>query len=387
MSDTFETVTKQGYFQRISKSIGGVFFGIILFLASFGVLFWNEGRADYSKIAETSVPVQAESQPEAQMQGKFVSTTGKLTTDETIGDQMFLIPGNYLSLHRNSEMYAWEETSHSETQKNVGGSETTKTTYTYNKKWTSSPSSSSSFKKPQGHENPPKTINSETFKANNGKLGVFEVNVKSLDLPGTENLTITKEMIFPEVFNQGINLVSGYLYKGSGSLENPQIGDIRISYNALKSGVDGTIFAKIDGNKLVSFTNKDNKSMFRMLTGDRESAIQQLKTEHKIWTWVLRGAGFIMMLAGLSMIFAPISVVLDFIPIFGSISRGLIGFVIFIVSFILSGLTILISILVHNIIYLIIFGGILFIGILIILGIVGVLVLKNKDKLVAGKQS
>jgi len=87
------------------------------------------------------------------------------------------------------------------------------------------------------------------------------------------------------------------------------------------------------------------------------------------------------------MIFAPISVVLDFIPIFGSISRGLIGFVIFIVSFILSGLTILISILVHNIIYLIIFGGILFIGILIILGIVGVLVLKNKDKLVAGKQS
>ena len=46
-------------------------------------------------------------------------------------------------------MYQWKEESHSESQDNLGGSETTTTTYPYDKIWSDSPIDSSYFKKPE----------------------------------------------------------------------------------------------------------------------------------------------------------------------------------------------------------------------------------------------
>ena len=44
-ADTFTEVTDQSWFSRIGGSIKGVLVGLILFVAAFPVLFWNEGRA------------------------------------------------------------------------------------------------------------------------------------------------------------------------------------------------------------------------------------------------------------------------------------------------------------------------------------------------------
>ncbi|MFO0002102.1 MAG: hypothetical protein ACK559_13305, partial [bacterium] len=57
MSDQYREVETVGYFTRLKNSIFGIFLGIVLFVASFGVLYWNEGRVDLSKVAQTSVEI------------------------------------------------------------------------------------------------------------------------------------------------------------------------------------------------------------------------------------------------------------------------------------------------------------------------------------------
>ncbi|PIR76337.1 MAG: hypothetical protein COU32_02535, partial [Candidatus Magasanikbacteria bacterium CG10_big_fil_rev_8_21_14_0_10_42_10] len=53
-------------------------------------------------------------------------------------------------------MYAWVEESNSTTETKLGGSQETKTTYTYTKKWVDSVPNSSNFKVKEGHINPSK---------------------------------------------------------------------------------------------------------------------------------------------------------------------------------------------------------------------------------------
>ena len=105
MSDRVVRTEKIGYFQRLRNSIGGIVFGIVLFLASFAVLFWNEGRVDLSRVAKTSTEIAATGSPTASV-GDFVSVTGNITSPEQLGDSPYLAPGNYISLSRTAEMFA-----------------------------------------------------------------------------------------------------------------------------------------------------------------------------------------------------------------------------------------------------------------------------------------
>ena len=57
MQDQFTEVTTKGWGSRILNSIKGVLVGFLMFIVSFGVLYWNEGRIDVSKIAETSIEI------------------------------------------------------------------------------------------------------------------------------------------------------------------------------------------------------------------------------------------------------------------------------------------------------------------------------------------
>ena len=132
MSDQFTEVETIGYFQRIKDSLGGVIFGILLFLASFILLYWNEGRLDLSQVAKTAIEIPALAPPPVEI-GSFVSVTGTLTSEEPLGGDLFLAPGDYIALKRQSEMYAWEEDSKTTTDKNLGGSETKRRTYQGNR--------------------------------------------------------------------------------------------------------------------------------------------------------------------------------------------------------------------------------------------------------------
>ncbi len=155
----------------------------------------------------------------------------------------------------------------------------------------------------------------------------------------------------PDSFNK---VSDTFLFRGTGTLESPQVGDVRVSFRALLPDTTVTLFGTLRDGEVQAY-EKDDVKFFRALNGSREQAIETLATEDKIRAWGLRILGFLMMWFGLGLFFGPINAVLDVVPFLGSAGRFLIGLVMFPVALVLSTFTILASIIFHNTVLLIIF--------------------------------
>ena len=356
MPDSFSETTTTGYGSRIVNSIKGVVIGLILFVVSFGLLYWNEGRVDLSNIAKTATEIiSATVSTDTSLAGKLISTSGGVNSDQVIGDNLFLNPDKFIAAEREVEMYSWIEKSESHRKTNTGGSDTTETTYTYSKNWTENPKSSSNFKHPEGHENPQKSLDSYTNKVTTATIGAYNFDPQSVTLPNFSQLPLNSQNV---TLSDGATLANdSYLFirkSTDGTFDSPQIGDLRISYHVLRLDFDGTIFGKLSGSKIDPYFDQDGNNLYRLFIGTRDQAISTLHTEYTTLLWILRLVGFLLMWFGLSALFGPISVLLDFLPIFGAISRSVIGIATFLVAFVLTIVTILVSMIAHSLIALII---------------------------------
>jgi len=349
MIDEFAEVRETGFGQNIISSIKGVVVGLILFLASFVVLWLNEGRVDMSKVAQASIPVNADTVDHA-ANGSFVSVTGKMETEETLGDPQFLKAGPYIALSRKAEMYAWVEHKSTKSRKKVGGGKTSETTYSYKKEWTDHPDDSSSFKHQEGHGNLSPSVRNQTFRVREATLGAYSIDPQSMKMPRSSPVSITKASFVP---SEKARLEGGHIFIGNGTMQSPVVGDVRISYSAVKPDTAATLFGTLTADKIGPYYYKGKKEFYRAIEGPRETAIAKLASEHRIITWVLRGVGFLMMWIGLSLFFGPINAVLDFIPMLGGLGRSVIGLAMFVVAMALSLLTMLVSLLAHNVLLLI----------------------------------
>ncbi|MCK9186272.1 TMEM43 family protein [Candidatus Gracilibacteria bacterium] len=360
----YTQVTTKGYFSRIGDAFKGIVFGLILFLGSFAVIYYNEGKVDVSTIAQTATKISAES-VDTTAEGKLVSVTGTVVSTEKLGDSMFLKPADYLAVSRNVEMYAWVEKSQSKSDTNMGGSETTTTTYTYAMEWTSVPQSSAQFKEAAGHTNPEMTIKGESFRVKSAKIGAYEIaDVSKIELPNYEKLTLKQEDLN---LSKGV-FENGVVYVGKGNSAAPQVGDLRVSYSAVNNNLNGTAFGKIENGKLVTYVDQEKEeSLYRLFDGTFDEAIKQMHGEYTTWLWILRLVGFLMMWIGLSSLFAPISVFLDVVPMLGSISRGAVGLLTFIVSLVLSAIAIIVSMLVQSLVAMIVVAVVGIIAFIVVL--------------------
>ncbi|MBI5805839.1 TMEM43 family protein [candidate division TA06 bacterium] len=363
MADQFTETVTTGWGKRIMNSFMGVLIGILLFFFSFVVLWKTEGRTNYAKIAGKAVALSTQS-VDQNGQDQLVSATGALETPDSVGDPEFLRPGSYIMLQRTVEMYAWRERSSSKSEKKMGGSETTTTTYTYEKEWTSNPENSAEFKKPEGHANPGLDIAEKEFYASQAKLGAYELDIQNMQLPDAPKLEIGQNDLSPEM-PDSFKLSQGYLFKGKGTLSEPEVGDIRLSFGAIASGKKVTVFGKLIGGAIEPYMIKGETKFYRAMAGTRDEAIAQLKAEYKMTGWIGRIIGFLMMWIGMLMLLGPLHTVLDVLPFLGTASRFVVGLMTFPIALVLSLVTIIVSMIAHNIIALVIVlalvaGGILF---------------------------
>ncbi|PKL36434.1 hypothetical protein CVV38_00820 [Candidatus Peregrinibacteria bacterium HGW-Peregrinibacteria-1] len=427
MADQVVQVTKTGYGSRLMGSIKGIGFGLLLFLASFFVLFSNEGTDSKSEILVTSQEIVADSVGN-EGDGAFVRLAGKLETSDSIGDGLFLNPGNYLVVDRKVEMYGWKEVSSSKTETKLGGSQETTTTYSYEKEWSSSPASSSSFNNSAGHENPSMRYAASTSKASSARVGAYDVDTSSLAMPSASALSLADGMVDLSSVN-GAYVEGNYVYvpvsggsvsssetvtsstttnffeddvaeendffgeevdaenendffgetttvvtSGRNVATSPEVGDLRITYSVLNSGVDGTLFGKKEGAMIKPYvaTEFDNENIYRFYNTSFEGALGAEDSAHGMKVWILRLVGFLMMWTGLSMVLAPLSVLLDIIPFLGAVSRGFVGMITFITALVLSIVTILVSMLLHSMVAMVV-------AVVVVLGLMFVVV-KNKGK-------
>jgi len=354
MSDQFTETKTTGWGSRIANSVTGVLVGLLLFLGSFVVLYLNEGRDNLSEVAKTAIEISANTQSPIENNHILVSATASFQSNTKIGDA-YLKADNYIGINRMAEMYAWEEIVESKSTSNTGGSETTETTYTYQKAWKSNPTESSKFKYKEGHKNPEMSVKHNFLRAPQATLGIYDLDLLQLNLPTYTTINLTSENV---ILQHGLQLSnSDYLFKGNGSLSEPEIGDIRVSYKGLRSPVQtATVFGKLDieNSKITPYYTDSNSKLYRVFQSNRDTAISTLTSEYKFEIWTVRALGLLLMWIGLVSIARPMSIFLDVVPTLGSLSKNMFSLILFVVALILSIITILVSMILHNLLALIV---------------------------------
>lgn len=338
MSDSFTEVTNQSWLSRIGSSIKGILFGLLFFIAAFPFLFWNEGRAidtqrSLEEGASAVVSIKAET-VSASNEGKLVHIVGKAETAEKLSDQEFNVSAQAISLSRDVLIYQWYEKEESKTEKNTGGSSTTKTTYSYSKKWLDHLVSSSSFQYPDKHQNPTNMpYDNQNWYANKVMVGAFELNPSLIkDIRSSQNIVLTKQNI-PS--NDKASLYNNEIYIGDPN--TLEIGDMRISFSQVLAQTV-SIVATQNQQTFVPFVSSNGRSI-QLLEEGAVSAKEMFAHElskNTLLTWGLRLLGFFIMASGLAMILKPLSVLADVIPFIGNILEAGSWFIASMVSLIFS---------------------------------------------------
>ena len=394
MPDKFTEITRVGLGGRLKESFMGVILGALMFFGSFVLLWVNEGRVNLAKVAQTAIEINA-TQVDSSAEGKLISVSSKIATPETLGDPEYLKPGDYVKLVRIVEMFAWKEQVSERTEKKVGGSEIRTKTYKYKKGWTGHPADSKSFKHSEGHENPPVTVHKKTFVVQSAKVGAYSIDPKVITFPIAKSLALSDENVILEKNESLSKGKRDYIFKGKGSLQEPEVGDVRISFRSVKSGIEVTAFGKLKGeaiapffygkagsleslesdddsngsvgrltvnDKEISLPSFFGKKLHRVLRGDRDEAIATLAAEHKFISWMLRIVGFFMMWIGMMLLSGPLTTLLSVLPFLGSLGSFLVSIITLPIAIVLSSITIILSMIFHSIVALLIIFGLLLLG-------------------------
>ena len=336
-----------GFLQRIAESIKGVVVGLVLFIASFVVLYVNEGVPKLVKIIDNAAEIfDGENSAEG-----VVTYTGIVTTDSPVGgDGAYITGGNFLSLQRKVEVFSWIEITETRSQTELGGSEVQTTEYRYIKDWTENPVDSSLFRTSEGHENLPKQIDSYNAFASNVNIGSYPISrVREIGLHNYRPISFNEvEVLDGEVFNEKLFITR----EEGGTPLNPEIGDYRISYEVIRLNTEMTFVGALRGGELRAHSR--TPKAFELFDGDREDAYVKADEEDTLRIWQFRILGFVLMTAGLILLIKPFVVLLSVVPIFGTVSMAVVSVVAILISMIMTIVTILVSIIAHNILALII---------------------------------
>ena len=125
---------------------------------------------------------------------------------------------------------------------------------------------------------------------------------------------------------------------------SPQVGDVRISYGVVKPD-NVSLVAVQTASTFAPYQAKAGDAILLVQTGmhTAQEMFKIAQEQNAVLTWILRGAGFFVMFLGLFLIFKPIAVVADVVPLFGTALSAGIGAFAFLGAAVLSFLTIAIA--------------------------------------------
>ncbi|HEY6322025.1 MAG TPA: TMEM43 family protein, partial [Thermoanaerobaculia bacterium] len=226
-----------------------------------------------------------------------------------------------IKLIRKVEMYQWQEKQKSETRKKLGGGTETVTTYTYDKAWLPTIANSSSFREPNGHQNPDSMpIPSATTLADPVHLGAFKLSQEQLGkLDETEPLRVDQPPTGPlaQDSRSALKLADSGYYRGADPTA-PQVGDVRIHFEIVNPKTVSTVGVQT-GDTFAAYHARAGGTVLLVDAGTHQAAemFKAAQSANQTLTWVLRAVGWLLMFFGLLLIFKPISTLGDVVPLVG----------------------------------------------------------------------
>lgn len=326
---SYTETTTTSWFTRLKNGVIAIFIGILLVIGSVILLFWNEGRAitTYRALVEGAGLVISVSSaaPDVANDSKLVHISGTVAPQGTVADEDFSIAAEgAVGLTRTVEMYQWVQEEETKTEKNLGGSETTTTTYTYKKEWKDGRVASEDFKKPDGHDNPEMAISGSQIVVPEAKVGGFTLTGEQVAPLGKESavrLSDDNVAAFADYLGADYNVEAknGGIYVGNNPA-SPQVGDLRITYSRADLK-DASFVGMQQGERIGNYTTTNGREIFLSAAGTVTAAdmFKDAQSENTIITWLVRAGGILLMFIGFSMAFSLLSVIGDVIPFVGSI--------------------------------------------------------------------
>ena len=316
--------------KKIGQSFSGVIIGFILVVVGIGILWWNEGNnvknIQATKEMDKKVIDITSDKINPKNEGKLIATSGKLQNDEELSDDIFNVKVTTPIMKRIVEVYQWKEESDTDDNGN--------TTYRYEKTWSDEIIDSAEFHE-TGHENLNyKKYENEVFTSNNVKVGAFTLSSNQVESLSTKAYygNFNEETIS----NLGFTTFNSYITT-SKDMNNPEIGDIRISFK-YNNSKEISVLAVQKGNSFVNFVSKSGKTVNKIMEGNHSGAemINEIKSGNKMMKWAFRLAGAVLIIAGIAAILGPISTITSVVPIVGGIVGGAIGILSFVLGLALS---------------------------------------------------
>lgn len=340
MKDTYTETSHMTYREGIKNSLIAIPIGIILFIASFVLLWWNEGNSvrllnasDF--INKNAIPVTSNHINHAN-DTKLIATNGSAYTDETLSDSMVTVK-DALRLIRTVEMYQWVEKERSGERRTFGGSTTKTVTYSYEKKWDKIEHNSDNFRQ-SGYNNPKFVIRSKSVDATKARFGDFILNDDQISrISNYRNIDVLSPL-------QGYSIIDNYYYKGK-NYSMPEIGDIRISYKYVPNGSNISIIGQQYENNTLGEMFTKNGALYIQYDGTYtlNEMLEKFKQSNALHTYILRFVGFLIMLLGLKLLTNPILMIARYIPFLSDIADVFSFGMVMVIALILSLLTISIA--------------------------------------------
>ena len=350
--------TTESWTSRLGGAVKGVVAGLALFILGFPVLFWNEGNSVKTAKAldegeGACVPVESIAKVDPEMEGRLVHMTGRADTQDVLTDEQFGVSATAIALNRKTEMFQWRENSETTEKKNLGGSVTRTTTYTYEKVWSETVIHSSGFKE-AGHDNPGIVEFPSVEKlAANVSFGAFRLNERQIARIGSD-----QAYAFPTDFvcrvsrvqRQGNVILVPNKATRDNALNNrdvaaePRIGDMRVTFTVVRPH-DISIVAKQRGDTFAAYLAKTKKKVDLIQDGvvDCAEMFEDARDANTLFTWLVRLGGLLIMYIGLSMVLKPLSVLGDVLPILGTVIGWGAGLVAGVVAFVCALVTIAVA--------------------------------------------
>ena len=374
-----------GYGTRVGNSFKAIGSGLIMFCIGTALLWWNEGRTVKTEkmldeVGGNYVEMENPNNKDASLDGELICGTALATTEDSLSDAQFGVGAKAIALHRKVEYYQWVESSEEKSEDKLGGKEVTTTTYTYSKKWVSTPVESSEFKDPayQNKNTVLTTVEESDQYAENVSFGAYKLNEtlihrisssEGLDLAISEDLlknldknaqvayerfygtkkTASKAVEQPaettvlsdsakavadslKAVNDSIikNAVNKkdfeYVHQAGNVLYfgrvpgSPEVGDVRVTFEKVVPA-KVTVMAVVDGDSFKPYKAKNGKRFQTLVMGKKsgDDIIEADKEANNMWLWVLRAVGVLLVIGGLKGIFGFLETILKVVPFIANI--------------------------------------------------------------------
>lgn len=347
----YQEVNRTSYGRNVGNSFKGIFIGLILVIVATILIFWNENRAiktykALGRAQDACVEMPDITKVSSEFEGKTVHCTGIATTTETLSDPNFGVSVNAISLSRKVEYYQWVEHAKKETKEKIGGATEEITTYTYEKKWVSSPQDSEEFKDPdyQGRNFVFQVIEDKDWNADRVSFGAYQLPLfLTKSIRGEEEARVKMDTATMEEWNKSIKrqlgldesidanyvTVNGNQAYFGVSEAKPEIGDVRVTFTYVPIDQKISLIANVKGDTFEKYVDpKNGKTVSSVEMGEKsaEEMFATMKQGNKTLTWIIRLIILIVIILGFRKMFGFAPTLLKVLPFLGKGVGSILGF-------------------------------------------------------------